>query len=569
MGTLTADCPRLDSHCPHKLATSCRLTSTPNCCACADERVHSRTYRVYIDGVGFVQRGTRWQGYCWFCKEFWSNRLAATDPPLEISDTRIPEIPDQTAFLERWWEFHQGYRTATLADGSEQRIAVIGEPFKEVSPGFLPRSLDQLRAGVENNARRPENRLTRRRLSSEEERPEQPQQSLEEALDALLNEASDDEAPIAEHQTVPQIAELPGDAPTEPSRPLTRREAQLQRARERFARVFGSREDVQQDDYESPLTTMYGRAYDRYRQAEERRAEGTTSAPTLDGLSAQERRDIEEQLLWGVMRESQAMSKSLEQEGDVWSYAPVQSNLDQSYSMDDEEPSIEPQSLNINTQSGLPRLDREVLYAGGSETGDAARRVTLQSSRRGLPGSNMMIWYPLSGPSDVSEEDLRLVREHYSTTHSTYPPTAIATSSENLTSTASTTTTSGFSEVRSSIEQITSELQRLRLASEALSSARHSMHAWNHPEPPAVTLDNQPDRPPPKSDEEMTKTLACQVCYQQLADIAVLPCGHMVMCQWCADVVIPVRHSHIPIRRSKCPMCRKQVKQRFKIHMGS
>ena len=67
------------------------------------------------------------------------------------------------------------------------------------------------------------------------------------------------------------------------------------------------------------------------------------------------------------------------------------------------------------------------------------------------------------------------------------------------------------------------------------------------------TLDNQPDRPAPKTDEEMTKTLACQVCYQQLADIAVLPCGHMVMCQWCADVVIPVRHSHIPTRPSKMP----------------
>lgn len=68
MGTLTADCPRLDAHCDHKLATSCRLTSTHNCCACADERAHSLTYRVYIDGIGFVQRGTRWQGYCWFCK---------------------------------------------------------------------------------------------------------------------------------------------------------------------------------------------------------------------------------------------------------------------------------------------------------------------------------------------------------------------------------------------------------------------------------------------------------------------------------------------------------------------
>jgi hypothetical protein len=72
MGTLTADCPRLDAHCAHKLASSCRLTSTQNCCACADERAHSLTYRVYIDGIGFVQRGTRWQGYCWFCKGTYS-----------------------------------------------------------------------------------------------------------------------------------------------------------------------------------------------------------------------------------------------------------------------------------------------------------------------------------------------------------------------------------------------------------------------------------------------------------------------------------------------------------------
>src|SRR5205085_2148466 len=68
MGTLTADVPRLAEHCPHKLPTSCRLTSTPQCCACADRRPHFSTYRMYIDGVGFVSRGTRWQSYCWFCK---------------------------------------------------------------------------------------------------------------------------------------------------------------------------------------------------------------------------------------------------------------------------------------------------------------------------------------------------------------------------------------------------------------------------------------------------------------------------------------------------------------------
>jgi rubrerythrin len=124
-------------------------------------------------------------------------------------------------------------------------------------------------------------------------------------------------------------------------------------------------------------------------------------------------------------------------------------------------------------------------------------------------------------------------------------------------------------EPRSNLEYYTNELERLRVASEAVASARHALHAHRdaNTQPPQ-TLDNQSDRPAPKSDEEMTKVLACQVCYQQVADIALLPCGHMVMCQWCADIVIPVKHTHLPIRPSNCPMCRKQVKQRFRIHTG-
>ncbi|KAF2634801.1 hypothetical protein P280DRAFT_438343, partial [Massarina eburnea CBS 473.64] len=84
---------------------------------------------------------------------------------------------------------------------------------------------------------------------------------------------------------------------------------------------------------------------------------------------------------------------------------------------------------------------------------------------------------------------------------------------------------------------------------------------------PRQTLD-APDRPDPLSDEQMTKNLACQVCYVQIADIAILPCGHMCMCKWCADVVVPVKHSTFPARPSQCPMCRKGVKQRVKIHVG-
>ena len=145
MGTLTADQTRLPDYCEHKLPTSCRLSSIPNCCACADERAHAASYSTYIDGVGFVLRGTRWQRYCWFCKEFWAERVRVSG--LRSGQTKIPEVPDQTDFLKKWYEFHQGYRIVIREDGSEERVGVLGEDFKDVSPGCLPRTLEELRMG--------------------------------------------------------------------------------------------------------------------------------------------------------------------------------------------------------------------------------------------------------------------------------------------------------------------------------------------------------------------------------------------------------------------------------------
>ena len=145
MGTLTANSTRLPEYCEHKLPTSCRLSSITNCCACADERAHATSYSTYIDGIGFVLRGTRWQRYCWFCKEFWEQRVGVSG--LRSGQTKIPEVPDQTDFLKKWYEFHQGYRIVVKDDGTEERVAVLGEDFKDVSPGCLPRTLEELRTG--------------------------------------------------------------------------------------------------------------------------------------------------------------------------------------------------------------------------------------------------------------------------------------------------------------------------------------------------------------------------------------------------------------------------------------
>ncbi|KAF2764539.1 hypothetical protein EJ03DRAFT_339719 [Teratosphaeria nubilosa] len=192
MGTLTAGQPRLDAYCAHKLPTSCRLTSIPECCACADERAHSAAYTVYVDGVGLVPRGTRWQRYCWFCKEFWENRVTASG--LRPGQTRIPEVPDQTDFLKRWYEFHQGYRAITQDDGTEERVAVLGEDFRDVSPGYLPRTLEELRAGRAANDMAGHSR--QQQTNVQQQTPSGP--GLEETLDSLFEDASLEDQPLRE-----------------------------------------------------------------------------------------------------------------------------------------------------------------------------------------------------------------------------------------------------------------------------------------------------------------------------------------------------------------------------------
>ena len=75
------------------------------------------------------------------------------------------------------------------------------------------------------------------------------------------------------------------------------------------------------------------------------------------------------------------------------------------------------------------------------------------------------------------------------------------------------------------------------------------------------------DRPEPLTDDQMTFKLECKVCLTQKADVACTPCGHLSMCSWCADQVIPVRKgSAIPKDKgAQCPVCRNGVKQRVKI----
>jgi len=179
MATLTANTSRLPEHCAHKLPTSCRLSATPKCCACLDKRPHSQSYLKYLDGIGFVSQGTRQERYCWYCKGksirhlsilqtcicwtillktsylhiivFWDARIAASS--LRQSDTRLPNVPDQSSFIAEWFDWHRGYKTILKDDGTVEQRSLHRGSLSGMPPGSLPGSGDEsdTSSAIDNN----------------------------------------------------------------------------------------------------------------------------------------------------------------------------------------------------------------------------------------------------------------------------------------------------------------------------------------------------------------------------------------------------------------------------------
>lgn len=65
-GTKSNDHPSETRYCTHKMLISCSLTM-PICCSCADRRPWAPTWTRYVDGLGDVETGDRWQHYCHGC----------------------------------------------------------------------------------------------------------------------------------------------------------------------------------------------------------------------------------------------------------------------------------------------------------------------------------------------------------------------------------------------------------------------------------------------------------------------------------------------------------------------
>ncbi|KAA8907452.1 hypothetical protein FN846DRAFT_947080 [Sphaerosporella brunnea] len=109
-----------------------------------------------------------------------------------------------------------------------------------------------------------------------------------------------------------------------------------------------------------------------------------------------------------------------------------------------------------------------------------------------------------------------------------------------------------------------------RQATERLRQRRRDLQ--REQQVPTNSLDTQKGRPPPLESEDMKLECECKICFGQIADTLLLPCAHLVVCQWCADQIgaktkdqMP-RHLHSP--PVMCPMCRTVVVDRIKVYRG-
>ncbi|KAL8641374.1 MAG: hypothetical protein Q9228_001805 [Teloschistes exilis] len=98
-----------------------------------------------------------------------------------------------------------------------------------------------------------------------------------------------------------------------------------------------------------------------------------------------------------------------------------------------------------------------------------------------------------------------------------------------------------------------------------------SMQERERHQRPAASLDNDTTRPDPLSEEAKMVKMECKICFAQISNHVVLPCGHCCLCKWCCDQLFPRAHTDRtrPANRdANCPMCRKKVKSIVEMYAG-
>ncbi|KAI9825121.1 MAG: hypothetical protein M1832_001441 [Thelocarpon impressellum] len=470
--------PAVPAPCVHKLPTACGLSGLAACCACADGRPHAAAYPVYVDGLGSVLQGARWGRYCWGCRAFWEARVAAESPPIQSAQTRVPAVPDQTEFLDTWYAYHRGYREVTLQSGEVRREEMLGEPLKDVAPGHLPRSLEELlRLEVESPAR-----------------------------DAVPLGV---EHPVGDPDGAAAYTESQ-------SRRLSALRRALRRVRRGIGRLMFGLGELSDAVPEARQLTLAGGDIDRQLDLVE---EGLSETQEhLHGANASRRATAAH-----VFGEPLALVPEEEERRSNERLASAFGSREM------EQQRAESESLFHRLRRRAMRRDGEAeerLLSDSTATSESSRPASSRSRARPQRRRSPPTAPPPPEPVGEGLAEAAELSSPHPSPSAPYSYGSYGSSSDSDSASAS-----------------------------ALGKGLDDAHDG---------------RPPPLDDGQMTVSLECKVCYSQIADTAVLPCGHMVMCRWCAEIHIPSapRDRTAVNWPASCPLCRRKVRQKIKIYRG-
>lgn len=282
---------------------------------------------------------------------------------------------------------------------------------------------------------------------------------------------------------------------------------------------LGTREDVQQDDYVSPIFGMFNRAWTRYRDAEEERTTVQSAAATQEGSSLD---DEDHQVITHHSNGSREIDFLHVRQENTPPSTTLSRALARQHLLD-----ASPLTIETMLRAGEAQMN--------TDTAQAAIPNGVQhalSARREYTDHNNAMYYqevPRLGyvNGNVQQPNRRADRRGF---HAQFYSNPFDERAFRYHNDGQTNRPTG-EDPSDRINPI--DAQRLR-------------------------------RPAPAQSEDLKVNFACKICQEQKIDSICMPCMHATTCRWCAEIFkdecrdASGRFDH---RLWKCVLCRKQIKE--------
>ena len=211
--------------CIHKAVIGCALTALPGCCSCSDQRPYAEAYPIYIDGQGMKMQGKRWARYCWKCRDYWKQN-DAEELQLQLQSDAANRRDAQAPT----WSFPAAMPPSTPISGRLRGGMASG-------------------AGLATSTGWNQSLATRSRAQDS----------------TVRNQIERHRREHSARTASPPLRRVSPEVVTERTEPISHERPPRPNP---LVASFGTREEIEAEDYQSPITSMFGRAWDRYRTAE-------------------------------------------------------------------------------------------------------------------------------------------------------------------------------------------------------------------------------------------------------------------------------------------------------------